>query len=155
MNMWSLEDARAIVTGDGRGIGAAIGAGMLELGTTMLGGARSRKDLDRLRHVNLSAANRLHIFGADLTDASQRDLVIKKAKELLGDAYVLVNNAGVTFKAPASHPRGRCARSRFPGHASIHLHYRIADRRGRRISRERILVSRAERLIGKFEEQDS
>jgi 3-oxoacyl-ACP reductase-like protein len=42
MDPWSLEDTRAIVTGAGRGIGAAIVSQMLGLGATVLGVTRSR-----------------------------------------------------------------------------------------------------------------
>jgi hypothetical protein len=63
-NPWSLAGTRTIVTGAGRGIGA-----------TVLGVACSREDLERLREVNPSAGDRLHVFSADLTDASQRGLV--------------------------------------------------------------------------------
>jgi Tropinone reductase 1 len=102
MDPWSLGDTRAIVTGAGRPIGAAIVAEMLGLGATVLGVARSREDLERLREVNPSAGDRLHVFSADLTAASQRRLVMVQAKDRLGGVDVLVNNAGVTFRAPAS-----------------------------------------------------
>jgi NAD(P)-dependent dehydrogenase (short-subunit alcohol dehydrogenase family) len=42
MNPWSLGGNRAIVTGAGRGIGAAIVAELFGLGATVLDVARSR-----------------------------------------------------------------------------------------------------------------
>ena len=53
---------------------------MLGLGATVLGVTRSREDLERLREVNPSAGDRLHVFSADLTDASQRRLVMGTGK---------------------------------------------------------------------------
>lgn len=101
MNAWSLEATRAVVTGASRGIGAAIVAEMLSLGASVLGVSRSREDLAHLQVENASR-DRLHILSADLTDASQRSLVISEAQERLGGIDVLVNNAGVAFRAPAS-----------------------------------------------------
>jgi NAD(P)-dependent dehydrogenase (short-subunit alcohol dehydrogenase family) len=100
MNAWSLEATRAVVTGASRGIGAAIVAEMLSLGASVLGVSRSREDLAHLQVENASR-DRLHILSADLTDASQRSLVISEAQERLGGIDVLVNNAGVAFRAPA------------------------------------------------------
>jgi Tropinone reductase 1 len=57
MNLWSLEGSRAVVTGASRGIGAAIVAELLALGAAVLGVARSREDLERLREVNPSAGD--------------------------------------------------------------------------------------------------
>jgi tropinone reductase I len=70
MDLWSLEDTGAIVTGAGRGIGAAIVAEMLGLGATVLGVTRSREDLERRRDVNPSAGDRLHVFSAALMPPS-------------------------------------------------------------------------------------
>jgi NAD(P)-dependent dehydrogenase (short-subunit alcohol dehydrogenase family) len=80
MDLWSLEDTRAIVTGAGRGSARQIVAEMLGLGATVLGVTRSREDLERLREVNPSAGDRLHVFSAALTDASQRRLVMESVK---------------------------------------------------------------------------
>ncbi len=97
----SLEATRAVVTGAGRGIGAAIVAEVPSLGASVLGVSRGREDLAHLQVENASR-DRLHILSADLTDASQRSLVISEAQERLGGIDVLVNNAGVAFRAPAS-----------------------------------------------------
>lgn len=101
MNAWSLEATRAIVTGASREIGEAIVAEMLSLGASVLGVSRSREDLAHLQVKNASR-DRLHILSADLTDASQGSLVISEAQERLGGIDVLVNNAGVAFRAPTS-----------------------------------------------------
>lgn len=101
MKTWSLEATRAVVTGASRGIGAAIVAEMLSLVASVLGASRSREDLAHLQVENASR-DRLRILSADFTDASQRNRGISEAQGRLGGINVLVNNAGVAFRAPAS-----------------------------------------------------
>ena len=101
MNPWSLEATRAVVTGASRGIGAAIVSEMLSLGASVLGVSRSREDLAQLQVKN-ALRDRLHVLSVDLTDAPQRSRVISEAQNRLGGIDVLVNNAGITFRAPAS-----------------------------------------------------
>jgi NAD(P)-dependent dehydrogenase (short-subunit alcohol dehydrogenase family) len=90
-----LEGKHAIVTGGGRGIGAAVAEELARLGAslTLMG-----RDLDRL---TAHAAHLAEAFGVrsaalvcDVADEASVERAFGEARARLGDAYVLVNNAG-------------------------------------------------------------
>lgn len=96
-----LEGRHAIVTGGGRGIGAAIATELARLGArlTLMG-----RDLAALRRHGKTLADEL---GAEVTaqecDVADEDAVTSAfgaARERFGDAYILVNNAGQAEGAP-------------------------------------------------------
>ena len=102
MNPWSLDGMRVVVTGAGRGIGTAIVAEFLRLGASVLGIARTQRDLDALLAAHAHVENRLKTFRADITQPNEREHLIERAKLSFGGLDVLVNNAGGTFRAPAT-----------------------------------------------------
>jgi Tropinone reductase 1 len=102
MNPWSLEGMRIVVTGAGRGIGAAMVAEFLRHGASVLGTARTQSDLDALLAAHAHVENRLKTFQADITQPQERERLIERAKLSFGGLDVLVNNAGGTFRAPAT-----------------------------------------------------
>jgi hypothetical protein len=69
------------------------------IGATVLGVALSREDLERLREVNPSAGDRLLVFSADLTEASQRGNCRVDPSAGSGD------NCPSTFKRPWVHAK--------------------------------------------------
>jgi NAD(P)-dependent dehydrogenase (short-subunit alcohol dehydrogenase family) len=95
-----LEGRHAIVTGGSRGIGAAIAAELARAGADLTILARSAARLDQ-------QAERLRALGAEVTalecdiaeEASVR-ACFARAFDERGDAYVLVNNAGMAEAAP-------------------------------------------------------
>ncbi len=102
MNPWSLEGMCVVITGAGRGIGAAIVAEFLRHGASVLGTARTLAGLDNLRSAHPDAINRLKTFQADITQPNDRERLMEHAKVLFGGLDVLINNAGGTFRAPAT-----------------------------------------------------
>jgi len=101
MNHWTLTDKRALVTGAGRGIGAAIASEFLHLGAKVFGVARSESDLARLQSEHSNFGAQLHIISADLTDEIQCSQAVDRAAETMGGVDILINNAGIAFRAPA------------------------------------------------------
>ncbi|WP_025414419.1 SDR family NAD(P)-dependent oxidoreductase [Gemmatirosa kalamazoonensis] len=95
-----LRGKHAIVTGGSRGIGAAIAAELARAGADLTILARSTARLDQ-------QAERLRALGAQVTalecdiaeEASVR-ACFARARDERGDAYVLVNNAGMAEAAP-------------------------------------------------------
>jgi 3-oxoacyl-[acyl-carrier protein] reductase len=85
----------AIVTGAGRGIGAAIaerlGADGMSVACLDINEAAARETADRLAAQGLSAAG----FAADVSDEDAVERVVAEVAERLGPPTVLVNNAGV------------------------------------------------------------
>ena len=95
MKHWTLHGQRAVVTGAGRGIGAAIVEEFLALGATVFGVARTKADLASVQH------ERFHFLAADVSQEIGREKMIARAAEVMGGIDVLVNNAGSTFHSSA------------------------------------------------------
>jgi tropinone reductase I len=95
MNSWTLQGKRAVVTGAGRGIGAAIVKEFLSLGATVFGVARTTAELDNLKHAHF------HYLACDLAQDAERAKVIQQAMSIMDGIDILVNNAGMTFHCSA------------------------------------------------------
>jgi NAD(P)-dependent dehydrogenase (short-subunit alcohol dehydrogenase family) len=91
----------ALVTGAGRGIGAAISEALAGLGTTVVLCSRTQKDLDSVAHAISREGGKAVAHACDVSDlGSVQDLAteIDKTHERLD---ILVNNAGVgAFTGP-------------------------------------------------------
>lgn len=81
----------ALVTGGGRGIGAAIARALAGLGARVVVCGRSKADLDAI-------AREIHgvAIECDLTERASTDRMLAS----LGEIAVLVNNAGIAESAP-------------------------------------------------------
>ncbi len=96
-----LTGQHAVITGGGRGIGAAIALELARLGAdlTLLG--RTPATLERLSHVlGRDYSIRVSHAVADVTDQSAIDQALATAAETLGPPHMLVNNAGAAESAP-------------------------------------------------------
>jgi NAD(P)-dependent dehydrogenase (short-subunit alcohol dehydrogenase family) len=90
-----LEGRHAIVTGGGRGIGAAIADALARRGATV---TITGRDLDVLRGTarKVSTAHGVAVaaLACDVTDEGSVSSAFATAQRENGDAYILVNNAG-------------------------------------------------------------
>ncbi len=84
----------AIVTGGGRGIGRAIGLGLLQAGFQLAAVDRDAAPLAELAQVAGPAAPLLTL-ARDLSDAATCAAVVQQVRASLGPIAVLVNNAGI------------------------------------------------------------
>ena len=91
-----LEGKVVIVTGGGRGIGAAVGARLADDGAAVV---VSGRDGDRLQRMvkNLEAQGRAALgVVADVASRDDCDRLVSAARQQFGRVDILVNNAGVT-----------------------------------------------------------
>ena len=93
----ALEGRHALVTGAGRGIGAAIAVRLVHEGArvTLLG--RNRALLDAM---SASLGDSTHPVCADVTDADAMARAFEAATARFGPVEILVNNAGQAHSAP-------------------------------------------------------
>lgn len=93
----ALEGRHALVTGGGRGIGAAIAAALLAQGArvTLLG-----RDAARLEAACAAHPGRMRAVVADVADEAAVARAFAQAREGFGPLSILVNNAGQAESAP-------------------------------------------------------
>jgi len=92
-----LAGRHALVTGGGRGIGAAIAAALLAEGARVTLLAR---DSARLEQAAAGLGREVGFAVADVADAAQVERAFSSARARAGDVHILVNNAGQAASAP-------------------------------------------------------
>jgi NAD(P)-dependent dehydrogenase (short-subunit alcohol dehydrogenase family) len=92
-----LQGRHALVTGGGRGIGAAIAGALAAAGArvTLLG--RTTPELERTAAALPGGARAVT---ADVTDARQVERAFAEARDAAGEISILVNNAGLAKSRP-------------------------------------------------------
>jgi NAD(P)-dependent dehydrogenase (short-subunit alcohol dehydrogenase family) len=97
--MSSLQGEHAVVTGAGRGIGAAIARALASQGAklTLLG--RNRDSLDLLA-AELNSSTETCVVVADVTDGASLQAAFTRGRERFGAVTILINNAGQARSAP-------------------------------------------------------
>lgn len=98
----TLEGRHAFVTGAGRGIGAAIARALAAEGAALTLAGRNTEALAVLARElrERDRAARIETVALDVTDAESVERAFAQSRARLGDATVLVNNAGAAQSAP-------------------------------------------------------
>jgi 3-hydroxybutyrate dehydrogenase len=96
----SLERKVALVTGAGRGIGAACARALAERGVRVALAARTREQVDEVAAAIERDGGIAAGFTADVTQPDQVHAMMQAAVARLGPIDILVNNAGAGFSAP-------------------------------------------------------
>jgi len=94
-NHFDVKGRVAIVTGGGRGIGAAISRGLADAGASVVVAARSADACDEVALSIRSASGNAIAVVADVTNASSRSELVAAAVTEFGGIDILVNNAAI------------------------------------------------------------
>ena len=95
-----LQDSRAVVTGGGRGIGAAVARALAEAGASVVVASRTEGDIEQLASKLRAEGHQAWSVVCDVSDPqSIRDLA-RSATDRLERVDILVNGAGIASSAP-------------------------------------------------------
>lgn len=97
LDRFRLDGRAAIVTGAGRGIGAATAVALAEAGADVVVAARSEDQLRRVAAAVEAVGRRAVVVPADLTDLDAAAALPKAAVDAFGRLDVVVNNVGGTI----------------------------------------------------------
>jgi 7-alpha-hydroxysteroid dehydrogenase len=95
-----LDDQVAIVTGAGRGIGAATAVALAEAGADVVLSARTPDQLHAVAKQVEAAGRRAAVVPADLSDLDAVAALADAAMEAFGRIDIVVNNVGGTMPRP-------------------------------------------------------
>src|SRR5438034_3440592 len=100
LDRFSLTDKVAVVTGAGRGIGAACALGFAEAGADVVIAARTKEQLEDVANQVADHGRRALGVPCDVSDLANLDLIVDQAMNEFGRIDVVVNNAGGAMPAP-------------------------------------------------------
>jgi 7-alpha-hydroxysteroid dehydrogenase len=100
LDLFQLTDRVAVVTGAGRGIGAATAVAFAQAGADVVISSRTESDLADVAKQVADAGRRAHVVTADLSDLDAVAGLAATAREEFGRLDVVVNNVGGTYPRP-------------------------------------------------------
>ncbi|WP_029110173.1 SDR family oxidoreductase [Mycobacterium sp. URHD0025] len=100
LDRFRLDDKVAIVTGAGRGLGAATALAFAEAGADVLIAARTQAQLDEVAEQIAETGRKAHVVVADLAHPEATAELAAAAVEAFGKLDIVVNNVGGTMPAP-------------------------------------------------------
>lgn len=113
LDMFRLDHQVAVVTGAGRGLGAAIALAFAEVGADVVIASRTRSELDVVAERIRAAGRRAHIVVGDLAHPEATAGLAAAAVDAFGRLDVVVNNVGGTMPAPLLNTSTRDLRDAF------------------------------------------
>lgn len=96
-DMFRLDDSVAVVTGAGRGLGAAIAVAFAESGADVVIASRTQSELESVAEQIHAAGRCAHIVVADLAHPDETAKLAAEAVEAFGKLDIVVNNVGGTM----------------------------------------------------------
>ena len=100
LDMFRLDDQVAVVTGAGRGLGAAIALAFAEVGADVVIASRTESELEAVAAQVRALGRRAHIVVGDLAHPETTAGLAAAAVAEFGRLDVVVNNVGGTMPAP-------------------------------------------------------
>ncbi|MCB1842462.1 MAG: glucose 1-dehydrogenase [Halioglobus sp.] len=102
MDQFSLKGKVAVITGAGKGIGAAIARAFAEAGADVVIGARTESDLEQVAQSVRALGQRALVVLTDVMEDGQLQNLADRAVQEFGRIDILVNNAGGFPPKPVS-----------------------------------------------------
>src|SRR5688500_17978965 len=100
LDKFKLDGQVAVVTGAGRGIGAATAIALAQAGADVVISARTKEQLDEVAAQIETAGRRAAVVSADLSDLDAVEALADAAKREFGRLDIVVNNVGGTMPRP-------------------------------------------------------
>ena len=97
LDKFRLDDKIAVITGGGRGLGAAIALAFAEVGADVLIASRTQSELDAVAEKIRATGRRAHAVVADLAHPEVTAELAGQAVEAFGRLDIVVNNVGGTM----------------------------------------------------------
>lgn len=97
LDMFRLDDKVAVITGGGRGLGAAIALAFAQAGADVLIASRTSSELDAVAEQIRAAGRRAHTVAADLAHPEVTAQLAGQAVGAFGKLDIVVNNVGGTM----------------------------------------------------------
>lgn len=96
----TIEGKGAIITGAGRGLGAALAKELAAKGAKVVLVARTKADLDRVADEIRTKGNMAHVLAYDVADKDAVHPIAQISAELVGPIDILINNASTLGPLP-------------------------------------------------------
>lgn len=100
LDLFRLTDRVAVITGAGRGLGAATAVAFAQAGADVVIASRTESELADVAKQVEEAGRRAHVVTADLSDVDAAAGLAAAAKEQFGRLDIVVNNVGGTWPRP-------------------------------------------------------
>ncbi|MCV7315246.1 SDR family oxidoreductase [Mycolicibacillus parakoreensis] len=100
LDSFRLDGQAAVVTGAGRGLGAAIAVAFAEVGADVVIAARTADQLGTVAEQIRGVGGRAHVVAADLAHPADTAALAEQAVAAFGRLDIVVNNVGGAMPAP-------------------------------------------------------
>jgi len=100
LDLFRMDGRVAVVTGAGRGIGAAIARAFAEVGADVVIGARTEAQLREVADDVAAAGRRAAVVAGDLNSREAMEGLVETARAEFGRLDVVVNNVGGSLPGP-------------------------------------------------------
>ncbi len=97
LDRFRLDDKVAVITGGGRGLGAAIALAFAEVGADVVIASRTQSELDAVAEQVRATGRRAHVVTGDLAHPEVTAELAGLAVEAFGKLDIVVNNVGGTM----------------------------------------------------------
>lgn len=100
LERFAVQDKVAIITGGGRGIGAATARVLAEAGADVVLSARTPEQLEIVADEVRERGRRALVLPADVNELESLDAIVARTIDEFGGVDIVVNNAGGTMPRP-------------------------------------------------------